>query len=920
MPFAGRKDELERILALAAAPREGTLLIEGAAGNGKSALLAEVARRLVPAHTVYLSGGSMGTGPLSGISMLADKLSAARVKNLLVAQLTAPLASAGSAAGGGPTGDAGGDATGNTAGPARSVDEGDAHGSVVAATLRRALRRSELPPTCLLVDDADQLDPDSQAALGYLCRRPQGIGLRMVLAVRQAAPASPFAGLPVIHLNELDLDESTEFATALAGPSADPVTMREVAGVGQRRPQAIREIVGRLGSAQRSGREALTFPLRLGPTTIRHVDSLLAQLSRPARRLLVALSTTHSVDLRIVKRLADAESADLDELLSSDLAIRNGERVEVSSPLVRSAVYWQLPAADRLRMHLTMFNLSRGIAPAAAVWHLSFVHCANGTAHELLDAGISLAGGGLVSAGIESVERALSLRTAVQDLAQPLAQFAQAMFARGEFGYAARYIHFARGMTSNPTARLRLAALTVQLEYTGSQILRREMIEEPVAEYGAMDPDGAASLLFIAANYYASDWDLETSRRLLARAVQFSPVTAQTSLLGQIVNCFVAGLDGDPAPARRMYETLTRDGLADIPDSILIILGHSLSYADCYGMARDIFAVVQSRHYSDISVWARISKYRLAESEVRAGSLHQAEEATSAIVAAPHRQWIYPVLHRMLASWCHQAPGKQEPAVADPAHDLDEETPTATATEFWAHRGRFALQRGDNTEAFQCLSRARQLGGDLPISITLRYLGDLVEVLVSLGRQDVAGQVLRECRTRVGTRPSRPGRLVIARCTALLADGDRSLSLFKAALDSFRPEDSDFDRARTFSCFSRRLLSLGYLAEARKAGSMAQLIYTELGAAGWADHAAALVDAAWETPSDPTRRLLDRLDEAERLIANRAIAGHRNKQIADDLFVSVRTVESKLTTIYRKLGVASRAQLNVLFARQAGRE
>jgi DNA-binding NarL/FixJ family response regulator len=40
----------------------------------------------------------------------------------------------------------------------------------------------------------------------------------------------------------------------------------------------------------------------------------------------------------------------------------------------------------------------------------------------------------------------------------------------------------------------------------------------------------------------------------------------------------------------------------------------------------------------------------------------------------------------------------------------------------------------------------------------------------------------------------------------------------------------------------------------------------------------------------------------------------RNKEIAATLYVSVRTVEVRLTAIYRKLGVESRAQLTALAA------
>jgi len=54
---------------------------------------------------------------------------------------------------------------------------------------------------------------------------------------------------------------------------------------------------------------------------------------------------------------------------------------------------------------------------------------------------------------------------------------------------------------------------------------------------------------------------------------------------------------------------------------------------------------------------------------------------------------------------------------------------------------------------------------------------------------------------------------------------------------------------------------------------------------------------------------LDKLSEAERRVAELAAAGHSNRQIADQLFVTVSTVEQHLTKTYRKLRVSRRTQL-----------
>lgn len=63
------------------------------------------------------------------------------------------------------------------------------------------------------------------------------------------------------------------------------------------------------------------------------------------------------------------------------------------------------------------------------------------------------------------------------------------------------------------------------------------------------------------------------------------------------------------------------------------------------------------------------------------------------------------------------------------------------------------------------------------------------------------------------------------------------------------------------------------------------------------------------TPSLSTRETRVRLTPAEQEAAVMAAAGSSNKEIADRLFISVRTVESRLQNVYEKLGVSSRKDL-----------
>lgn len=65
----------------------------------------------------------------------------------------------------------------------------------------------------------------------------------------------------------------------------------------------------------------------------------------------------------------------------------------------------------------------------------------------------------------------------------------------------------------------------------------------------------------------------------------------------------------------------------------------------------------------------------------------------------------------------------------------------------------------------------------------------------------------------------------------------------------------------------------------------------------------------------PAGSLLDRLDDPEREVTELVLEGLRNREIAGRLFLSVRTVELRLTSVYRKLGVASRFELQSRWTR-----
>jgi len=78
----------------------------------------------------------------------------------------------------------------------------------------------------------------------------------------------------------------------------------------------------------------------------------------------------------------------------------------------------------------------------------------------------------------------------------------------------------------------------------------------------------------------------------------------------------------------------------------------------------------------------------------------------------------------------------------------------------------------------------------------------------------------------------------------------------------------------------------------------------------WAERTRAEIARLGLRPASPLT-----LTATEERVAALAAAGHTNRQVARDLFLSPKTVEANLARVYRKLGISSRAELGAAMAR-----
>jgi DNA-binding NarL/FixJ family response regulator len=115
---------------------------------------------------------------------------------------------------------------------------------------------------------------------------------------------------------------------------------------------------------------------------------------------------------------------------------------------------------------------------------------------------------------------------------------------------------------------------------------------------------------------------------------------------------------------------------------------------------------------------------------------------------------------------------------------------------------------------------------------------------------------------------------------------------------------------------ARSLVELGAALRRRNQRSDARALLREgaelaqaLGATGLAERADEEIAATGARPRKPLQTGIDALTASERRVAQLATEGMSNKEIAQALFVTVKTVEVHLSSVYRKLHISSRAQL-----------
>jgi DNA-binding CsgD family transcriptional regulator len=221
------------------------------------------------------------------------------------------------------------------------------------------------------------------------------------------------------------------------------------------------------------------------------------------------------------------------------------------------------------------------------------------------------------------------------------------------------------------------------------------------------------------------------------------------------------------------------------------------------------------------------------------------------------------------------------------------------------------LGRGDFESAYQhatAISPAGTFASHVPHALWVAM--DLVEAAVRTNRQAEAAAHVRAIQ-ETGIAALSPRLALLAGGSAALcaAEDEDAVRLFDTALAVPGVERWPFDLARVRLAYGERLRRARANADSRGPLSLAYDAFALLSARPWTERASKELRATgWVAPRTATAGG-QVLTPQEREVADLAASGLSNKQIAERLYLSHRTVGAHLYQIFPKLGITSRAAL-----------
>ncbi|WP_182886617.1 helix-turn-helix transcriptional regulator [Microbispora sp. H10885] len=904
---------MRELFAAAARGQGGVVLIEGPAGIGKSAL-AGAARRLGRTAGCRVLGarGSRleqrsGYGVLRQLvePVLLGADTAQRVR-LLRGPAHRALALLDS----------------HLDGPAPG-DPGAFH-----VLYRLLVNVAKAGPVALVVDDVHWADDPSLRVFLHMLPGMAELPLAMVLAGRPAAapgPCSELAADPavtVLRPAPLTPAATARLVRAVNGEAADTRLCAACHRLTGGNPLFVRELAAAAAAAGGTAAEGDEEALRAlgGPALSQWMGAVLAHLTPDAVRVAQTCAVLgEEADPQLVAELAggpETLTRGQDELVAAGV-LRGGGRPEFVHALTRHAVYSGIAVVERSRLHRRAAELLAAGQPAPLVATHLLETLPSGDAwvvDTLVAAANHASSRGAPRSALAFLERALQEPPTPQATAE-LVRMAGRIAYWFDWPAAIGYLRRAAALAPDAAGRAEITELLARaVILNGRNADAIALLENALTELG----DGHAELehrlrtQIIAAA--VAELDLRHT------GAQHLAVLSAAPRLGDEVRCkldaftafrtAVIDLDRDAAVSAALRVLRLRssgmayqDASSSLPYLVLIDADHddALRHLDHdWSAAREAGSSYLAAPIGYLRVHALLSRGHLAEAEA---GIRQAVRLIGRVPVP-----LAPVYGGEILAEAHLAQGRPAAAAEALARASAEVPPyKALRCRLDLLAARVDLAHG---RAEQAVRQAEQVGRRLladgwlnPASHPWRMVAALGKHV--LGTRDAALALAAEdldLARRWGA-PRTLGRAL--RVAATVTGGRAEPELLEEAVRVLRTGPARLELATALHAFGRRTWQRHPQA-GRAALAEALRLAEECGAAELARRARTALSEAGTRPPEPHGA---GLTPGEWRVARLAARGRTNRQIAQELNVTPKTVETHLGSVYRKLGVRNRTAM-----------
>jgi DNA-binding CsgD family transcriptional regulator len=795
-------------------------------------------------------------------------------------------------------------------------------------------------PLVLAIDDADLADAGTLEVLAYLVPRLAGIPVVLVAATGSAVAAvaeKPFEPLSALEASRrcrlvpLGPSGTAAWVRASFFPDAEDGFCAAVQEATGGVPRLVAELCRELAAAGAPPTEdaaASAAPATVATAAMRRARAV----GRGAVPLLQAVAVLgDGASVRNAAALAGIgreQAARLAGGLAAAGVLAAGERLGFAQPLVAAAVHEAIPAGERAEAHRSAALLLReDDAPAVTVaGHLLRAAAAGeGWAVDVLrEAARRALARGEPAAAVELLERALREPPPADRRADVLLDLGRAEAVAGA-----------------PAALGRLTEAVARLPAAADRARTALDVGRTLFAAGRLDDAAAAFEHGLRVAGEGDGGDVEGLLRAASVAVlrlraaeagaagepgpepQRAATATDRALLARL--SLDAALRGEPHERVRELaaRALARGALLDdsTADGIAYYLAAAaLTLAEDLQMAEAVLAAAADDARSRGSALGLATASHFGSIAIlRRGRVPAAAAAARTALEGERFGWrlALPSAHAVLAEALFEGGdaegGRRQVELAARSGRPD----AASQVAHLAARARLHLASGRPRQALQdhldCGELLRSAGAPNPAVMPWR--SGAARALAAMGDRSEARRLASEelSLARDFGAPGSTGRAL--RALASLETGARAVEALQAAVECLEDSQTALERARALVDLGAALRRARRPRDSREPLRRGLDLAQRCGAAELAGRAMREVTAAGARPRRPALHGVEALTPRELQTSSLAAEGLSNREIAEALYVTVKTVEWHLKHSYGKLGISSRRELAAALAR-----